>query len=83
MYICMYIMYVYGMYHGTWAHLNGMLHKSLPFSLCVYMCIPLSFLGNRSVKIALSLLGNSSVKILLSLLGNGSVKTLWRQQIHM
>jgi hypothetical protein len=26
-------------YHGTWAHLNGILHKSLP-SICVCMCIP-------------------------------------------
>jgi hypothetical protein len=62
----------FGMYiMRTWAHLNSMLHKSLPFSLHVYMCIPISFLGNRSVKIP------------LSLLGNGSVKTLRRQQIHM
>jgi hypothetical protein len=26
-------------YHGTWAHLNGVLHKSLP-SVCDCMCIP-------------------------------------------
>jgi hypothetical protein len=26
-------------YHGTWAHLNGVLHKSLP-SVCVCVCIP-------------------------------------------
>jgi hypothetical protein len=25
-------------YHGTWAHLSGVLHKSLP-SVCVCMCI--------------------------------------------
>jgi hypothetical protein len=23
-------------YHGTWAHLNGVLHKSLP-SVCLYV----------------------------------------------
>jgi hypothetical protein len=36
-------------YHGTWAHLSGLLHKSLP-SVCVsvYECL-LSFLGNGSV----------------------------------
>jgi hypothetical protein len=34
-------------YHGSWAHLNGVLHKSLP-SVCV--CISLSLLGNGSVK---------------------------------
>jgi hypothetical protein len=47
-------------------------------SVCMYvcLCIPLSLLGNGSVKIPLSLLGNGSVKIPLSLLGNGSVKTL-------
>jgi hypothetical protein len=33
-------------YHGTWAHFNGVLHKSLP-SVCV--SIPLSLLGNGSV----------------------------------
>jgi hypothetical protein len=36
-------------YHGTGAHLSGVLHKSLP-SVCVCMCIPLSLLGNGSVK---------------------------------
>jgi hypothetical protein len=25
-------------YHGTWAHLNGVLHKSLP-SVCVPACV--------------------------------------------
>jgi hypothetical protein len=34
-------------WHGTGAHLNGMLHK---ISLCVYMCIALSLLGTGSVK---------------------------------
>jgi hypothetical protein len=42
----------YILYHGTWAHLNGVLHKTLP-SVCVPVCVPL-----------LSLLGNSSVKTL-------------------
>jgi hypothetical protein len=35
------------LYHGTWAHLNGVLHKSLP-SVCI--CIPPSLLGNGSIK---------------------------------
>jgi hypothetical protein len=35
-------------YHDTWAHLNGVLRKSLP-SLCVSMFILLSLLGKRSV----------------------------------
>jgi hypothetical protein len=33
----------------TWAHLNGVLHKSLP-SVCVPICISLSLLGNDTVK---------------------------------
>jgi hypothetical protein len=33
-------------YDGTWAHLNGLIKKSLP-SVCVY---PLSLLGNGSVE---------------------------------
>jgi hypothetical protein len=41
--------YIY-IYHGTWAHLNGALFKSLP-SVCVYICVSLlSLLGNASVK---------------------------------
>jgi hypothetical protein len=36
-------------YHGTWAHLNGVLYKSLP-SVCVPVCVSLlSLLGNGSV----------------------------------
>jgi hypothetical protein len=34
-------------YRGTWTHLNGILHKSLPRSIC--MCIPPSLLGNGSI----------------------------------
>jgi hypothetical protein len=34
--------------HGTWAHLNGVLHKYLQ-TLCVSICIPLTLLGNGSV----------------------------------
>jgi hypothetical protein len=30
---------LYETYHGIWAHLNGVLHKSLPSSLCVCMYI--------------------------------------------
>jgi hypothetical protein len=26
-------------YHGTWTHLNGVLHKSLP-SVCMPVCYP-------------------------------------------
>jgi hypothetical protein len=44
------------------------------FAVCVCLCIPLSLLGNGSVKVSLSLLGNGSVKIPLSLLDDGSVK---------
>jgi hypothetical protein len=33
----------------SWVHYNGVLHKSLP-SVCLYMCISLSLLGNGSVK---------------------------------
>jgi hypothetical protein len=36
------------LYHGTWAHLNNVLHKWIP-SVCVYICI-LLLLGNGSVK---------------------------------
>jgi hypothetical protein len=36
-------------HHGSWTHQKGVLHKSLP-SVCVCMCIPLSLLGNGSVK---------------------------------
>jgi hypothetical protein len=37
-------------YHGTWSHLNGGLHKSLP-SVCMSICMSLlSLLGNGSVK---------------------------------
>jgi hypothetical protein len=39
-------------FHGTWAHLNGALHKSPP-SICLSVCVSL-----------LSLLDNSSVKTL-------------------
>jgi hypothetical protein len=46
---------------GTWAHLNSVLRKSLP-SVCFYICILHSLLGNGSVRIPLSLLGNGSVK---------------------
>jgi hypothetical protein len=36
--------------HGTWAYLNGVLHKSLP-SACVSICVSLlSLLGNGSVR---------------------------------
>jgi hypothetical protein len=36
-------------YHGNWAHLNGVLHKSLP-SVCVSSCLSiLSLQGNGSV----------------------------------
>jgi hypothetical protein len=39
-----------GIYHGTWAHLNGILHKSLP-SVCVSVYVSLLLLqGNGSVK---------------------------------
>jgi hypothetical protein len=39
-----------GTYHGTWAHLNGLIKKSLPsVCVCVYV-YPLSFLGNGSVR---------------------------------
>jgi hypothetical protein len=38
-------------WHGTWAHLNCVLHKSLPLvCVCVCRCIPLSLLGNGSVR---------------------------------
>jgi hypothetical protein len=36
-------------YHGTWAHLNGVFHKSLP-SVYVSVWVPLLLLGNGSVK---------------------------------
>jgi hypothetical protein len=35
-------------HHGTWAHINGVIHKSLP-SACLCMCIPLSLTGNGPV----------------------------------
>jgi hypothetical protein len=37
------------LYHGTWDHLNGVLHKSLPSVCGIYVCIHMSFLGNGSV----------------------------------
>jgi hypothetical protein len=37
-------------YHGTWAHINGVLHKCL-LSVCVSVCVSrLSLLRNGSVK---------------------------------
>jgi hypothetical protein len=36
-------------YHDTWTHMSGVLHKSFP-SVCVSICVsPLSLLGNGSV----------------------------------
>jgi hypothetical protein len=61
--------------HGSWAHLNGVLYKSLT-SACVSVCLSLhSLWGNGSVHLSLlSLWGNGSVHLsLLSLWGNGSV----------
>jgi hypothetical protein len=46
-------------HHGTWTHLNGVLHKSLSINL--YIRVSLSLLDNGSVKIVLSLLGNLNV----------------------
>jgi hypothetical protein len=37
---------VFMMSSGTWAHLDCVLHKSLPISLCVYVCIPLRLSKN-------------------------------------
>jgi hypothetical protein len=31
------------LYHSTWVHLNGLLHKSLP-SVCASVCVPLLYL---------------------------------------
>jgi hypothetical protein len=58
-------------YHGTWTHLNGVLHKFLP-SVCVLVCVSL-----------LSLLGNVSVNCNpLSVKGNNSAKTFpWQWRI--
>jgi hypothetical protein len=39
---------IWYIYHGTWAHLNGILHKSLP-SVSIYMYMRLSLRGNGSV----------------------------------
>jgi hypothetical protein len=54
-------------HHGTRVHLNGLIKKIPPISLCVS---------------PISLLGNGLVKVPLSLLGNGWVETLPRQRIH-
>jgi hypothetical protein len=35
-------------YHVTWSHLSGVLHKSLP-SVCVFICVSLPLPGNGSV----------------------------------
>jgi hypothetical protein len=40
----------WNVYHSTWALLNGRIKKIPPISLCLCMCILLSFLGNGSVK---------------------------------
>jgi hypothetical protein len=37
-------------YQGDWAHLNDVLHKSIPLVCVSFMCIPFSLLGNGSVK---------------------------------
>jgi hypothetical protein len=37
-------------YHGTWAHLNGVLHKSLPLVCVLYVYPCISLLDNGSVK---------------------------------
>jgi hypothetical protein len=34
-------MYVYHVYHGTCAHLNGVLHKSSHQSVCLYVYPPI------------------------------------------
>jgi hypothetical protein len=34
------------LYHGTWAYLNGVLHKSLP-SVCMYIWYPTTVAGQR------------------------------------
>jgi hypothetical protein len=40
---------IWYVYHGVWAYLNGVLHKSFP-SVCVSVCVSLlSLLGNGSV----------------------------------
>jgi hypothetical protein len=36
-------------YHGRWAHLNGMFHKFCHHFVHVYICTPLSLLGNGSI----------------------------------
>jgi hypothetical protein len=62
---------VYTVYHGTWAHLNGVLHKSFS-SVCVSVCVSL-----------LSLQGNGSVKCIPPFGASiGSVDTFPRQRIH-
>jgi hypothetical protein len=42
--------------HGTWTHLNGILHKSF-LSVCVCLCISLSLLSNDSVKTVWGIIG--------------------------
>jgi hypothetical protein len=37
------------LYHGTWPHLNGVLHKFLPLVCVSNMCIPLIVSSNGSV----------------------------------
>jgi hypothetical protein len=41
---------MYKYYYDTWVHLNDVLKKIPPISLWIYMCIPLSLLGNGWVK---------------------------------
>jgi hypothetical protein len=60
-------------YHGTWSHFNGVLHKSLP-SVCA--SVPLSSLGNGSVNTfprqrihAIELLGASFPMLSVSIKG--------------
>jgi hypothetical protein len=75
-------------YHGTLAHLNGVLPKSIP-TICVSVCvILLSLLDNGSVNtFPLQRIHSTAGQVLdmwacipLSLLGNNSVKTLPRQR---
>jgi hypothetical protein len=36
----------WSIYYSTWAHLNGVFHKSLATACMAYMCIPLTLLGS-------------------------------------
>jgi hypothetical protein len=64
------------LYQNTWAHLNGVLHKSLPL-VCVALCVSLqSLLGNGSVKTIQRQRTRNSTRLIERIVSNESIPEL-------